>query len=475
MFLRQITDHALAQNAYLIGCQRTGEAVVIDPERDVDRYLALAEENGLRLTAVADTHIHADYLSGARELAERHGARGYFSEEGGDDWQFEWAKGLKNVTMLHDGDSFRIGNIEIKALLTPGHTPEHLSFLVTDHGGGAEEPMALLSGDFLFVGDVGRPDLLESAAGQAGQMEPSARTLYESLRNTAALPGFVQVLPAHGAGSACGKALGAVPSSVLDYERRHNAAFRLALEGERDDFVGTILDGQPEPPLYFARMKRDNRAGPALLPGGELPKPNRLKRGELAAWIGKEGRRILDFRKDRVAFMDRHVKGALFAPPTGGKHSVAAGSYVDEDDRMLLLVESEADLEGFVRDLIRIGLDKVEAWMPVEDAIGSDGDVEAIERVSTADLGEVLKREGATVLDVRGAGEFAAGHVDGATNVAYTRLAARMDDVPPEGPLVVHCASGMRAALASAFLSSEGREVIHADGDFGDIPKSLIG
>jgi hydroxyacylglutathione hydrolase len=168
MFLRQITDSSLAQNAYLIGCQRSGEAIVIDPERDLDRYFQVAAENDLRITAVADTHIHADYLSGARELMERHGATAYLSAEGGPDWQFEWAKGNGNARFLKHGDVINVGNIDIQALLTPGHTPEHLSFLVTDKGGGADEPIALLTGDFIFVGDVGRPDLLESAAGQAG-------------------------------------------------------------------------------------------------------------------------------------------------------------------------------------------------------------------------------------------------------------------------------------------------------------------
>ena len=246
MFLRQITDSALAQNAYLIGCQRTGEAVLIDPERDLDRYFKVAADNDLRITAVADTHIHADYLSGARELMERHGVTGYLSEEGGPDWQFEWAKGHSNARFLKHRDVFRVGNIEFKALLTPGHTPEHMSFLVTDTGGGADEPMALLTGDFIFVGDVGRPDLLESAAGQAGVMERSARTLYASLRATADLPAHLQILPAHGAGSACGKALGAIPNSVLGYERKFNPAFREALTAGEDKFVSDILHGQPE-------------------------------------------------------------------------------------------------------------------------------------------------------------------------------------------------------------------------------------
>lgn len=474
MFLRQITDPALAQNAYLIGCQRTGEALVIDPERDVERYIDMARDNGLKLVAVADTHIHADYLSGARELVERHGARGFFSQAGGDDWQFEWAKRLDAVTLLMDGDVFRIGNIEIKALLTPGHTPEHMSFLVTDIGGGASEPMAILSGDFLFVGDVGRPDLLESAAGQAGQMEPSARTLYESLRGTQTLPGFLQILPAHGAGSACGKALGSVPISVMDYERHNNAAFRQALEGNEEDFVKTILDGQPEPPLYFARMKRDNRAGPPLLEGGKLPAPVRIGTTDLDRWVNHPGKTILDLRTDRAAFIQRHVSGSLFTPATGGHLSAAAGSYVAEGDEILLLVDDESGVEPAAREMIRIGLDRVTAWMPVAEALAAEAYTTSIRRISTAQLGtEISGQPEATVLDVRGAAEFDAGHVDGAVHIAHTRLASEKTEIPKGNPLLVHCASGMRAAMACAFLAHEGHHVVHVDGAFGDIPKSL--
>jgi len=471
MLLRQITDPSLAQNAYLIGCPRSGEAIVIDPERDVDRYLALAAENGLRLTAVAETHIHADYLSGARELLERHGAIAYLSAEGGPDWQFEWAKGHPNARFLRDGDTFKIGNIELKALLTPGHTPEHLSFLVTDLGGGADEPIALLSGDFIFVGDVGRPDLLESAAGQIGAREPAARTLYASLRRTRELPGHLQILPAHGAGSACGKALGAVPVSVLDYERRFNGALREALDGPKANFVNDILSGQPEPPLYFARMKRDNRRGPALLPDGHPFAPPRIDPTGLRSWVGSPGRVILDLRRDRAAFMSRHLPGSLFAPMPGGKLPVAAGSYVAEDSEILLLARDAAEAGEATRQLLRIGLDQVRGWLPVDEALSDDSLVTALPRIATAELPDALAGSpGALVLDVRGADEFAASHVAGAKHVAYTRLAAHLDEIPADRPLFVHCGSGLRAALAVPFLASQGRQVIHVDGDFDDIP-----
>lgn len=466
MFLRQITDSALAQNAYLIGCQRTGEAVIIDPERDLDRYFQVAAENDLRITAVAETHIHADYLSGARELVERHGATAYLSEEGGPDWQFEWAKGNPKARFLKHGDLFRVGNIEFKALLTPGHTPEHMSFLVTDIGGGADEPMAFLTGDFIFVGDVGRPDLLESAAGQAGVMEPSARTLYQSLRATADIADHVQILPAHGAGSACGKSLGAVPNSVMGYERKFNAPFREALTAPEDQFVANILTGQPEPPLYFARMKRDNKLGPALLPDGKLPAPKPINADQLGDWIGKSA--ILDLRSDKAAFAEKHLKGSLFAPIAGGRLPIAAGSYVEEKTRILLAVEHESQVDEAVRQLIRIGYDRIEGWVRIGDALTHSGFTASYPRIATRDL-----PAGVAVLDVRRADEYGASHVAGAKNIAYTRLAARLDEVPSADPLYIHCAGGTRAAIAAAFLAGHGRRVVHVDGSFAEIPRGL--
>jgi hydroxyacylglutathione hydrolase len=474
MFLRQITDSSLAQNAYLIGCQRTGEAIIVDPERDVDRYLKIAADNDLKITAVADTHIHADYLSGARELMEHYGCVGYFSAEGGPDWQFEWAKGNPKARLLHDGDVFKVGNIELKAVLSAGHTPEHMSFLVTDIGGGSKEPIGLLSGDFIFVGDVGRPDLLESAAGQVGIMEPSARALYKSLRSTATLSEHLQILPAHGAGSACGKALGAVPISVLGYERLNNAALREALEGSEDDFVKDILAGQPEPPRYFARMKRDNKIGPALLPGGKLPQPRRLPSNEIAALVHAGTQTLLDLRTDRVAFMKKHLTASLFSPMPGGKLSIVAGSYVDENAAITLLVNDVSEVEEAVRQLIRIGLDNVESWIPVSEALDVSGINSSQESITTAGLAEALAAHpDALVLDVRGAGEFAESHVHGAKNIAYTRLAARVSEIPNEKTIYVHCGSGQRASFAVPYLASQQRDVIYVNGAFNDIPVSV--
>lgn len=464
MYLKQITDPALAQNAYLIGCQRTGEAIVVDPERDVDRYIALAESEGLRIVAVTDTHIHADYLSGVRELVENHGAKAYVTAEGGPDWQMEWAKGDSRTQEIRNSDSIKIGNIELTVLLTPGHTPEHVSFLVTDHGGGASEPIAILSGDFIFVGDVGRPDLLESAAGIEGAMESSAKVLYESLRATNKLPDFLQVLPAHGAGSACGKALGAIPSSVLGYERKFNGALHEALTENQKTFVESILSGQPEPPAYFARMKRDNRDGPALLPGGQLSQPKRLSTSELAAFVAEERNAVLDLRTDKTNFMANHVKGALWAPLRGTEFPEMVGSFVEEKTSIVLLVNEESEVGEAVRQLVRIGYDEIVGWLPVQEALTGDVPVESIPRMTTADLSQNLSAKPGLVLDVRRATEFAEAHFEGAKQIAHTRLITRTDELPKDELIYIHCRSGARAAKAASFLAKRGFQVIHVDG-----------
>ncbi|MGD9420028.1 MAG: MBL fold metallo-hydrolase [Verrucomicrobiota bacterium JB025] len=464
MFLKQITDPSLAQNAYLIGCQKSGEAILIDPERDVDRYLEIAAENDLKIVAVTDTHIHADYLSGTRELIEHHGAHAYITTEGGPDWQMKWAAGAPRTTGIRHGDSIQIGNIELRVLRTPGHTPEHVSFLVTDHGGGADQPIALLSGDFIFVGDVGRPDLLESAAGIEGTMESSAKALYHSLRETGELPEFLQILPAHGAGSSCGKALGAIPASVLGYERRFNPALHQALTGPERQFVDNILSDQPEPPVYFARMKRDNRDGQPLLPNGKLPRPKRLTATELATFASNPQHTVLDLRNDRVAFAANHLKGALHAPLDGTQFPEMLGSFVDPSSPLVLLVNDESQVATAVRQAVRIGCDHLVGWMPVHEALETTAPMATLKRITTADLPDAVAAEPGIVLDVRSAAEFARGAFPGATRIAHTRLSAHTGEIPRNGKIYVHCRSGVRAAKASSFLAKLGRNVVYVDG-----------
>ena len=454
MFFRQIVDPKLAQHAYLVGCQRTRQAIIIDPERDVDRYVAMARREGLRIVAATETHIHADFLSGCLELVERFGCRAYLSAEGGPDWQYEWAAGREPVTLLRDGDHFTVGGVDIQAIHTPGHTPEHVSFLITDRGAGATEPMGMVSGDFVFVGDLGRPDLLESAAGQAGAMEPSARRLYASARGVFDLPDYLRIWPGHGAGSACGKALGALPDTTAGYEKRFSPALAAVKQGE-DAFVDYILDGQPEPPLYFGRMKEQNRRGPALL--GPLPRPGRLSGEELGAVSRNRDSVVIDTRADRMGFYAGHIRGSIYAPLNKSFPTIA-GCYVDPACDIVLICR-QAEVDEAVRDLVRIGLDRVVGWAPPEalaEFQSAGGELASIEAVDFAEVDRRLAEPGVQVLDVRQASEFAAGRLAGACNIAHTRLAGRLDELPRDQELLVHCLSGARASAAVSLLEREG-------------------
>ncbi len=462
MFMRMIYDDKLAQAAYLIGCQQTGEAIIVDPQRDVDRYIDLAAEHDLKLVATAETHIHADFVSGSRELAERIGAKVYVSDEGDADWKYQWLDnkhggGSYNHQLLTDGDSFHIGNIEFQAAHTPGHTPEHLVFLVTDHGSGATEPIGMLTGDFVFVGDLGRPDLLESAAGISGMMEPSARRLYKTVHQLENLPDFIQVWPAHGAGSACGKALGAVPSSTIGYERRFNPAIRAATSEHA--FVDFILAGQPEPPMYFANMKRDNKLGPPVL--GGLPIPPRVDLNALKN-VDTTSAAIIDTRP-WPDFRTGHLRGSL-SFPRSRSFNTDAGSMIRDTEDLYLVIE-EKHLEEAIRDLIRVGLDRFKGWCAPEDLDrAGPEDLASIEEVDVHDATSLIESGAVRVLDVRRATEFAGGHIPGALNVAHTRLMGRMNEIPAGPRLLVNCRSGIRSARSCAFLKRAGHDVVNLEG-----------
>lgn len=467
MFFRQIYDPRLAQYGYIVGCQQTGEALVIDPERDIDQYLNAIEGENLSITAVAETHIHADFLSGAREFAERFDVHLYLSDEGTEDWKYEWVKnGGYDYTLLKDGDTFRVGNIEVKAVHTPGHTPEHLAFLVTDRGGGASDPMGMVTGDFVFVNDLGRPDLLESAAKIEGMMEPSARTLYASVQKFLELPEYLQVWPAHGAGSACGKALGAVPGTTVGYEKRFSPALDAARGGE-DAFVEFILEGQPEPPLYFARMKRDNKLGVPIL--GELPAPRRMTAAEIEGLMDDDRALIIDTRPSRPAFAARHLPGSVHCA-LDRTFNTAVGSLVVDEKAPLYLVVDEEHVEEAVRDLIRIGYDEIEGYvdpLTLEAWFQGGGAHAEIERIDFETMAvRARERDDVVVLDVRYASEYAGGHVSGALNASYTRLPEGLGELPKDRTLLVHCSSGNRASSAASFLAAKGFEVVLVDGSF---------
>jgi hydroxyacylglutathione hydrolase len=461
VLLRQVSDPGLSQYSYLVGCESTGEALLIDPERDIDRYDRIAAEEGLRITVVAETHIHADFLSGAREYAERADVRVVLSKAGPPDWQYAWiGAGQASYTLVGEGDHFQVGSIDVEVRHTPGHTPEHIVFVITDRGSGADIPMGVASGDFLFVGDVGRPDLLETAAGALGAMRPAAEQLQASLGVVATWPDFTQVWPGHGAGSACGKALGAVPWSTVGYERRFNGALSLAVES-KTGFIDAILSGQPEPPPYFARMKQVNRDGAPLL--GAVRSPRRLSIDEVVA---DDALLLLDTRVDRAAFMNAHLPGSLYAPATR-QFTTATGAFVEPSAEIVLLAH-EDQLDELTRQLVRIGLDRIAGWIPVAafEAWRADGGATS-SIVSITFLDAVPPGDDSVWVDVRGADEFASDHVPGAIQIAQSRLALEHGRIPRTAPVTVHCATGGRAALASAYLQRLGFDVRYVDDDFG--------
>jgi len=453
MYLKQIANDDLAQYAYLVGCQKTGEALLIDPLRDIRPYLEIAQSEDLRITAVAETHIHADFVSGAFEFSRLAPSVSlYLSEEGGDFWCSEWALGLPGYRPLHQGSSFMVGNLLVEVLHTPGHTPEHLSFLLTDQGGGADEPVALFSGDFLFVGDAGRPDLLEQAAGISGTQEDGAQALFKSLNRIADLPDHLQVLPGHGAGSSCGKALGAVPSSTLGYERRFNHAFKLALEGDEDRFVSFILDGQPEPPAYFARMKSLNRAGP--VPLGPEVALKEFSASDLQAGLSESSWVTVDTRPVEDA-LSAHLVGSQFI--TRNFFSDFAGSFFEPAEDLLLVAQSADDAKHMQSALRCIGFDKVVGFVVPKTLKELPGTLlRSIPSCPADRLSGDASIDERVVIDVRKATERLLGALDGSLHFPHARILSAHTEIP-EKPLVVHCQSGLRAAGVATFLARHGR------------------
>ena len=454
MFLRRFYDDGLAQASWMIGCQKTGDAIVIDANRDIGQYLEAAAAEKLRITQVTETHIHADYVSGSRELARATGATLLLSAEGGPEWQYAFAA-ADGARLLRDGDRISVGNIRIDVMHTPGHTPEHLSFLVTDTA-AASEPIGIVTGDFVFVGDVGRPDLLEKAAKVANTMEAGARQLFHSLERFRTLPDFVQVWPGHGAGSACGKALGAIPTSTVGYEKRFNWGVATTDEAT---FVQMVLEGQPEPPLYFAEMKRINRDGPAIL--GGFPSPAAADRDALERALAS-GTVVIDTRPAAV-FGAGHVPGTLNIP-LNKSFSTWAGWLVSYDVDIHLIADDERAVATAVRELAMIGLDRVTGWYATavvtawRDAGHHLGTIATLE---PAALAPRLAAGDVTLVDVRNRSEWESGHLPHALHIPLGHLAARLAEIPRDRPIVVQCQSGARSAIAASHLQRLGVVDVH--------------
>lgn len=427
MIIRNFFEPKLAQASYLVGCAATGEAIVIDPLRDISQYLAMAELEGLRITAVTETHIHADFLSGTRELASATGAQMYLSDEGDEFWKYQFAAADSAVLLKHD-DVITVGNLTLRVLHTPGHTPEHIGFLLTDHP-ASDEPHSLFTGDFVFAGDVGRPDLLERAANIAGTMEGSAKNLYKSLQSLNGFADSLLLWPGHGAGSSCGKSLGGTPVTSLGYERKANWAF---LVGSEAEFVETVLAGQPDPPRYFKEMKMQNRQGPAIL--GKLPS---------VPLVESVSGDLVDVRPSAVV-RQGYVRGTLVIP-SSRVFTNWAGWMLGYDQPVTLIAESQAQANQAARDMATIGLDTVAGWMMPP----ASGEKYAVTTCSALTGDEF-------VLDVRAASEWSSEHIGGAHHIPLGHLGSRLDEVPRDREVVVHCAAGNRSAIAMSLLKKAG-------------------
>lgn len=441
MFFKHVYDETLAQGSYVIGCQATGEAIVIDAQRDIDVYLKIAKEKNLTITHITETHIHADYLAGSRELAAVTGAELYLSDEGGEGWQYEFAHhGLK------DGDMLKVGNLTLEVMHTPGHTPESISFILTDHP-ASDEPVMAFTGDFVFVGDIGRPDLLEEAAGIKGTKSAGAKDMFASIQKFKALPDYIQVWPAHGAGSACGKSLGAVPSTTIGYEKIRNWAFQYDKEQE---FVDLLLADQPEPPKYFKMMKHLNKVARPLLI--EVPKHPILTEDEFISAYEK-GMKVIDAR-GRDEFALRYIPDTLNIE--GGKSfSTWAGWMLNYEEQFIIIADKN-QREDLTRKLMRIGLDNIYGFFADVDNL--DFEWNSVELVEYDEVKELIKQEDVQIVDVRGKSEYNLYHLPGAVHAFVGTIEDHLDKIDPNKKLVVHCKSGTRATIANSVLRMNGFE-----------------
>ena len=433
MFIQSFFVPGLAHLSYLLGGK--GTCAIVDPRRDIEEYVAVAKAMGMRITHILETHLHADFISGHMDLAARTGA-GIIAPRAG------------HCSFVHkpvgEGDEFMIEDMDIRVLETPGHTPEHITYVVADRSRGPE-PAVAFCGDTLFVGDVGRPDLFP------GQAVELAGKLFESLKELKALADHVLVLPAHGAGSLCGRAMGAMRYSTIGYEKCYNAELQ---HRTVDAFRASLLSGMPEAPDHFSRCSDINRKGPVKLSEMGIPKP--LSPAEVDQ-LAKEGAVLLDGR-DYLAFGGAHVPGA-WNIDMAGNFQTFSGWMLPPDKPVVLLLESDARVPEAVTMLHRVGVDRIAGWL--------DGGMHAwsvagfptghVQQISVQELAELSKgKPSPMVLDVRGKLEFETLHLDGALHMAAPDTRKRYEEIPKDKTVHVICNSGHRSSLACSVLKQNG-------------------
>ncbi|HEY9756464.1 MAG TPA: MBL fold metallo-hydrolase [Oculatellaceae cyanobacterium] len=436
MYFKQFYIGCLAHGSYLLGSD--GEAVVIDPQRDVDQYIEEAEREGFAIKYVLETHLHADFVSGHKELSERTGAQIVFGARAGASFPHIAVK---------DGDILKIGTVNLSILETPGHTPESICILAQDASN--KEPAKLFSGDTLFIGDVGRPDLVGSKGFSAEQM---AGLMYESLHTKILkLPDDIEIFPSHRAGSLCGKHLSHERSSTLGIQKQFNYALKPMT---KEAFIKMLTIDQPEIPAYFPKDVEINRVGASSL--GNLCRPLALDAAE-AAEILRQRAILLDVRT-AAEYTSGHIEGSLNIG-LGGQFASWAGTLIPLETPIVILANDLVQVDESVMRLARVGFESVIGYL--ESGISGWNEAGAMSAQSSVASVDELKRlidSGCdlTLLDVRRSGEYNSGHVTKAINIPLAELAESISKLPSGRPLAIICASGYRSSIANGILERGG-------------------
>lgn len=447
MIFRQFYLPSLGHASYLIGDEKTGQALILDAQRNVADYYATARQQGLRIGYAIDTHGHNDYLSGITEVA----ARGDVELLG-----FHEARLGYDHRSVKDGELIEIGDVAFEILHTPGHTPEHVSLLIYDRTSG-DEPTMLLSGGALLVGDLARPDLL----GGADEARIAARDFCHTIQEKILwrLPDHVEVFPTHVAGSLCGGNIGSRLSTTVGYERKTNAV--LTRVSNSEEFVEECirLDNLPAVPPYWRRMRAQNLAGPSLL--GVLREPPALKPHEFAGRM-RDGAVVLDARSPE-AFAGGHIPGALNVG-LSNSFSTWAGTVLEDRDNVLLVLEDPDRLWGATWQLLRTGYEQPVGWLSggMQAWRTSGESVEIIDELSVGTLKRLMDDSAMTVLDVRQPAEWAEGHIPGARFITGAEIPERLNEVSTTEPLAVVCGSGYRSAVIASFLRAHGHNDVRS-------------
>ncbi len=449
MIFTQYYLDCLSQASYLVGDETTGQAVIVDPRRDVEEYLDDARARGLEIVGVVNTHFHADFVSGHHELARETGAWIGFGAAAAADFP---------VRHLGDDDRISLGDVTVQVMTTPGHTPESISLLVFEHADD-EVPYAVLTGDALFIGDVGRPDLLASVGVTADEL---GRMLYDSVHHKLmALPDAVRVFPAHGAGSACGKNLSTETQSTIGEQRAFNYACQPMSE---DEFLAVVTEGQPSAPAYFLynatlnKQERDVRDLDASVPA--------LSAGAVEAALASGA--VVHDARDVQEYAAGHLRGAVNVP-ADGRMAETVGMVFTPDQRVVVIAPEGAEQDIATR-FARIGFDHVVGYVADPEAylVSHPDDVERASRLTVAEADRAVAADAVQVVDIRNAGELATGGLPGAVHIPLAELAARSAELDPSRPVLVYCAGGWRSSVASSLLRADGfADVSDILGGFG--------